>query len=230
MSLNDTNIALIPKVDNPLTMKDMRPISVCNVLYKIVAKVLANRLKKVLPNCISEEQSAFVEGRSILDNVLVAFEIIHHLKCKTKGARGEVALKIDISKAYNRVDWGFLRVMMSKLGFNDRWINWIMICVSSVSYSVLVNNDAVGPIAPGRSLRQGDPLSPYLFIICAQDLSSLIKNAKAHGDLHGVKICRGAPIISHLFFADDSFLFFRANTRECNIMKSILNTYEAASG
>lgn len=103
-TLNETNIVLIPKVDSPSPMRDLRPISLCNVLYKIVAKVLANRLKKLLPKCISEEQSAFVEGRSILDNVLIAFEIIHHMKCKTKGARGEVALKIDISKAYDRVD------------------------------------------------------------------------------------------------------------------------------
>lgn len=88
-----------------------------------------------------------------MDNVLVVFEIIHHLKCKTKGARGKVVLKIDISKAYDRVNWGFLRAMMSKLGFSDLWINWIMPCVSSVSYSVLINNDAVGPIVPGRGLR-----------------------------------------------------------------------------
>lgn len=108
LSLNDTNIVLIPKIDNPTSMRDMRPISLCNVLYKILAKVLTNRLKKVLSKCISEERSAFVEGRSILDNVLTAFEIIHHMKYKTKGAKGEVALKIDINKAYDRVDWGFL--------------------------------------------------------------------------------------------------------------------------
>lgn len=118
---------------------------------------------------------------------------------------------------------------MDKLGFSSRWINWIMFCVSTVNYSVLVNNDMVGPIVLGRGLRQGDPLSPYLFIIYAQGLSSMIKKAEARGDLHGIKICRSAPIISHLFFANDSFLFFRANIRECKVMKSIVTTYEEAS-
>lgn len=94
-----------------------------------------------------------MEGRSILDNVLVAFELIHHLKCKTKGDKGEVALKIDISKAYDWVDWGFLRAMMVKLGFNDHWVKWIMQCVTSVIYYVLVNNENVGLIMPARGLR-----------------------------------------------------------------------------
>lgn len=152
-NLNDTNIVLIPKCDDPKTMKDLRPISLCNVLYKIVSKVLANRLRKVINKCISEEQSAFVEGRSILDNALIAIELIHYMKCKTKGKMGDVALKIDISKAYDKIDWGFLRGMMAKLGFNNTWIDWIMMCVESVVYQVQINNDQVGPIFPTRGLR-----------------------------------------------------------------------------
>lgn len=120
--------------------------------------------------------------------------------------------------------------MMEKMGFCDRWVRWIMLCVSSVSYSVLVNDDSVGPIVPGRGLREGDPLSPYLFLICAQGLTCLIKRAEGRGDIHGIQICQGAPSVSHLLFADDSFLFFRASERECNVMKSILATFEAASG
>ncbi|MCI28064.1 RNA-directed DNA polymerase (Reverse transcriptase), partial [Trifolium medium] len=99
-SLNETNICLIPKCENPNSMKDMRPISLCNVLYKMISKLLANRLKECIGKCVSEEQSAFVEGRSILDNALIAIEIIHALKRKTRGRKGEIALKIDISKAY----------------------------------------------------------------------------------------------------------------------------------
>ncbi|MCH97455.1 CNGC5-like protein [Trifolium medium] len=115
-SLNETNICLIPKCENPISMKDMRPISLCNVLYKMVSKLLANRLKDCLGKCVSEEQSAFVEGRSILDNALIAIEIIHALKRKTRGVAGEIVLKIDISKAYDKVDWGFLRGMLERLG------------------------------------------------------------------------------------------------------------------
>jgi hypothetical protein len=115
--LNETNIVLIPKVDNPMSMKDLRPISLCNVLYKILSKVLANRLKPLLNRYIFIEQSAFVADRSILDNVMVAMETIHHMKCKVKGKVGEEALKIDISKAYDRVDCKYLMNIMKKWGF-----------------------------------------------------------------------------------------------------------------
>ncbi|KAK2365796.1 hypothetical protein QL285_079253 [Trifolium repens] len=229
-ALNETNICLIPKCDDPVSMKDLRPISLCNVLYKMVSKLLANRLKKCLSKCISEEQSAFVEGRSILDNALVATEIIHAMKRKTRGRKGDLALKIDISKAYDRVDWGFMKGMLVQLGFDDKWVQWMMLCVSSVNYSVLVNFDRVGTIYPGRGLRQGDPLSPYLFILVAQGLSALIHRSVAQGDMHGVKICRGAPVVSHLLFADDCFLFCRANIAESNQLLKILKTYEEASG
>ncbi|MCI24055.1 RNA-directed DNA polymerase (Reverse transcriptase) [Trifolium medium] len=158
-------------------MKDLRPISLCNVVYKLVAKLLANRPKGCLSKCVSEEQSAFVEGRSILDNALTAIEIIHVLKRKTRGNKGELALKIDIRKTYDRVDWVFLRGVLNRMGFEERWIHWVMMCVSSVHYSVLVNTDRVGPIQPRRGLRQGDPLSPYLFILVAEGLSTLINKA-----------------------------------------------------
>jgi hypothetical protein len=229
-SLNETNICLIPKCENHVTMKDLRPISLCNVLYKMVSKLFANRLKGCLEKCVSEEQSAFVEGRSILDNALIAIEVIHALKRKTRGRKGELALKIDISKAYDKVDWGFLRGMLERLGFSNKWIHWIMLCVSSVNYSVLVNFEKVGPIFPGRGLRQGDPLSPYLFILVTEGLTALIKKSVASGNLHGVKICRGAPTVSHLLFADDCFLFCRSTLEETNHLMHILKVYEAASG
>ena len=100
-SLNATNIALIPKGNEQRNMRDWRPIALCNVLYKVLSKVLANRLKLVLQKCISDNQSAFVPGRSILDNAMVAIEVVHYMKLKTKGKQGNVALKLDISKAYD---------------------------------------------------------------------------------------------------------------------------------
>lgn len=101
-------------------MTDLRPISLCNVLCKVTSKVLANRLKVVLPKCISEEQSAFVAGRSILDNAILAVEVLHAMKTKRRGVKGDMALKIDINKAYDRVDWGFLQHMMLAMGFDPR--------------------------------------------------------------------------------------------------------------
>jgi hypothetical protein len=116
--------------------------------------------------------------------------------------------------------------MLERLGFANRWIHWMMLCVSSINYSVLVNYDKIGPIFPGRGLRQGDPLSPYLFILVTEGLSTLIKKSVARGDIHGVKICRGAPPVSHLLFADDCFLFCRSNLYETRQLMSILKTYE----
>ncbi|CAK8579668.1 unnamed protein product [Lathyrus sativus] len=229
-SLNETNICLIPKCTNPHTMKDLRPISQCNVIYKLVSKLLANRLELCLGKCVSEEQSAFVKGRSILDNALISIEVIHSLKRRKTGNKAHLALKIDISKAYDRVDWVFFRDMLRRMGFAEKWIHWMMICVSSVNYSILVNSESVGPILPGRGLRQGDPLSPFLFILITEGLSALIKGAIARGDIHGIQICRGAPSVSHLFFADDCFLFCRANVLEVTHLMELLKVYSLASG
>jgi len=229
-NLNITNIALIPKGSTQVSVKDWQPIALFNVLYKIISKVLANRLKKVLPKCISDNQSAFVPGRSILDNAMVAIEVLHFMKAKTRGEDRYVALKLDISKAYDRMDCNYLRVVLNKMGFHDRWIHWMCMCVESVDYSMLVNGTQVGPIIPGRGLRQGDPLSPYLFIICAEGLSSVIRDAETRRVLTGTKVCRQAPSVSHLLFADDCFLFFKANEDQAHVMKNILSTYELASG
>ncbi|XP_058745919.1 uncharacterized protein LOC131618775 [Vicia villosa] len=132
--------------------------------------MLANRLKLVLNKCVAKEQSAFIEGRSILDTAMVATEIIHALKRKTHGTNAHLALKIDISKAYDRVDWGFLHGILLRMGFDANWIHWLIMCVTSVHYSLFVNSDRVGPIIPGRGLRQGDSLSSYLFILVSEGL------------------------------------------------------------
>jgi len=170
-------------------VKDLRPISLCNVLYKLVSKVLANRLKQILPDIISLAQSAFVPGRLISDNILVACELTHFMKHKEKGKEGYAAVKLDMSKAYDQVEWSFLHAIMTKMGFRSRWIDLIMNCVTTVSYRIRVNGELSEMFKPERGLRQGDPLSPYLFLLCAEGFSTLLSQAEQNGRLQGVKVC-----------------------------------------
>ncbi|CAL1410909.1 unnamed protein product [Linum trigynum] len=228
--LNQTLITLIPKKKTPVSPADFRPISLCRVLYKILSKVLANRLKEILPEIIVANQSAFVPGRLITDNIIVAFECFHTMEQKKKGKSGWMAAKLDITKAYDRVDWSFLEAVMTKLGFNERWIHLIMECVTTVSFSLLVNGHKTEWFKPTRGLRQGDPISPYLFLLVAEGLSGLISVAEREKKITGIRVKRGAPSISHLLFADDSILFTRATKQESEQLKRILNLYELESG
>ena len=195
-----------------------------------MAKVLTNRLKSILPDVISPTQSAFVPGRLISDNYLVAAEVAHYMYKWASGSKGLIAVKLDIRKAYDRVEWNFLEAVMHRLGFSDRWISIVMMCVTTVSYSFKLNGEPMGYMQPERGLRQGDPLSPYLFVMCAKGLSALLSRAEHMGDLQGIKVCRATPSIHHLFFADDSFLFARGTISECQHIKQVLNMYELASG
>lgn len=211
-------------------LTDVRPIALCNVLYKLLAKVLANRLKTILPDTISENQSAFVPGRSISDNVLIAFELIHHMKRKKRCQDGEVALKLDISKAYDRVSWQYLWHRMEVMRFDAKWISWVKLCVTTVQYMVFINGNYVGPINPSRGLRQGDPLSPYLFLLCVEGLSHSLTSAASNREINGCRISSTAPAITHLLFADDSLLFFKATVEESHAVKELLNSYALMSG
>ena len=134
--INKTYITLVPKINNPSRMMKFRPISLSNVIYKLIAKVLANRLKLILPHIISKNQSAFTARRLVTDNVLIAFEMMHYLEHKKEGKDCYMAIKLDMSKAYDRVEWGFLEQVMRKLGFHEKWIVLIMRCITTVSYFV----------------------------------------------------------------------------------------------
>ncbi|XP_042939342.1 uncharacterized protein LOC122274363 [Carya illinoinensis] len=124
--INNTFIVLMPKIKNPQKVLEYRPIYLCNVIYKVVSKVLSNRLKEILPLIIATTQRAFIPGRMILNNVIVAFETLHSMSTKGKGQQGYMAIKLDMSKVYDRVEWEFLRKVMAKMGFNSRWIRLIM--------------------------------------------------------------------------------------------------------
>jgi len=189
----------------------------------------------LLHRCISHEQSIFVEGQSILDNIIIASEMINHLRCKRKGKIGEIAIKIDISKTFDRVHPNYLFGMMNKMSFHEKWIGWMKMCLETINFSVVgINEDSIEPIILVRGLRQGDSFSPYLFILCTKDLTTLIKRAESIGDLHGVKVCKGTPNLSHLLFADDCCCFFfftlSVNEEEASYFSNILDLYGKALG
>ena len=136
--------------------------------------------------------------------MLVAFETMHSIDQRRKGKEAFMAIKLDMSKAYDRVEWVYLEVMMKKMGFLEKWISLTMMCVTTVTYSVLINGEPKGRITPLRGLRQGDPISPYLFLLCAEGLTAMLKKEEVAGNIKGVAVCKGAPRISHLLFVDDN--------------------------
>ena len=171
-----------------------------------------------------------MHGKLITDNVLVAFETMHHISQKKKGKVGEVSLKLDMSKAYDRVEWIWLEKIMEKMGFNVTWRSLMKQCISMDTYSLKINGVPSGSITPTRGLRLGDLLSPYLFLICVEGLSTLIKKSVENGVLHGVATCKSGPSISQLIFANDSLIFCRASKEEFESLQRIIGVYEKASG
>lgn len=151
--INDTVIVLIPKGKDPQSLKDYRPISLCNVIYKVVSKCLVNRLRPILDGIISETQSAFIPGRMITDNAIIAFECFHKIQHCQNAQDTYCAYKLDLGKAYDMVDWTFLEGVLLKIGFSGKWTNWVMECVKSVRYSVRCNGDLLEPFKPSRGLR-----------------------------------------------------------------------------
>lgn len=188
------------------------------------------RLQGMMQYIISENQAAFVQGRHIQDNILEAHELIHSLKSKKDCSEKYIAIKTDISKAYDRVEWKFLETTMRKLSFAEVVIGWIMTCVSTVSYSILVNGSPFGHITPSRGIRKGDPLSPFIFLLCSEVLSQMFKILEQANKFQGTKVARRCPSVSHLLFADDSLFLYKASLSDCQHVASLLREYEHISG
>ena len=156
---NDTHIVLIPKIKNPTKIIQYRLISLCNVISRLTSKVITNRLKWFLPSIINENQNAFMSDCFITDNILVAFETMHYLNQKICGKVGEIVLKLDMSKAFDCVEWRCLEGIMLKMGFDTKWVNLMMQCITFVTYSIRINGQPRGHITLSCGLRQGDPIS-----------------------------------------------------------------------
>ncbi|KAM6574657.1 hypothetical protein CsatA_022984 [Cannabis sativa] len=227
--INDTSIVLIPKKDSPSLVTDYRPIALCNTTYKIISKIIASRLRPFLQRIISPNQAAFVKGRHIAENTMIAREIIHSMK-KRKGKGGYMLIKIDLEKAYDKMSWEFVIHVLGMMGFPSMFIDWIKKCISVSTIKVLLNGSIVGKFSPEQGLRQGDPLSPSLFILAAETLSRLLLSKEEAGLLKGFKLSRRGSAITHLMFADDIILFGQASMKEAKAFRDCLNSYCDWSG
>uniref|UniRef100_A0A803P2H6 Reverse transcriptase n=1 Tax=Cannabis sativa TaxID=3483 RepID=A0A803P2H6_CANSA len=226
--LNHTFICLIPKCDNPSSFDQFRPISLCNFGYKVIARILTDRLKPIFDKIISPAPRPFLKRAGFFECWFNP-EVLDTMR-KLKGRKGFMGVKTDMHKAYDRIEWGFLAAVLRANGFNTHVCNLILHCVTSVSFSVLVNGAPGNVFSPGRGLRQGDPLSPYLFILCSEVLSKLVRKAEDCGELTGIRIGRNTIPITHLFYADDALFFCRANHMEALILNRCFEKYEYWSG
>ena len=227
--LNRTHIVLIPKIQGPETLANYRPISLCNTVYKIITKIIVARSRPYLDKLVSPLQTAFISGRKGVDNTIIVQEIIHTLS-KKKARVGYMAIKIDLEKAYDKLEWNFIRDTLIRANLLTDLIDIIMSCISSVSTSILFNGECLEPIYPSRGIRQGDPLSPYIFILCMEYLGQLIEG-KCNAHLwQPVKASRSGPAFSHLFFADDLVLFAKVDGTNCSTIRDVLDEFCNLSG
>jgi len=225
--INHTIIALVPKSSHAHSVGDFRPIACCNVIYKVIAKILAKRLGRVLGGIIDHSQSAFVEGRSMIENIHLVQELMR--KYNRKRVSPRCFIKIDLRKAYDSVSWDFLAEMLEGLLFPSRFIHWIMECVSSTSYSIALNGGIYGMFKGRKGLRQGDPLSPFLFTICIEYLSRSLRMNTCSLDFNFHPRC-GQLRLSHLVFADDLMLMARGDCPSVRIVMESLLHFGARSG
>jgi hypothetical protein len=203
------------------------PIALCNVVYKIISKFIANRMKPLLPTLISQEQAGFVKGRQILDNIIQAHEIIHTLKSQR---RGGMIIQLDLAKAYDKINWHYMAKTLEAFGFEQHWINWIFTLVSMTSYSLLINGTPLKPFCPSKDIRQGDPLSLFLFSLMMEGLSRSIKSATTAGEIKGIKPFENCPTSTHQQFVDDTLLHGTPIVNEPKDFKRILEDFGEASG
>jgi len=246
-------VTLIPKVNNPFTLKQFRPISLLGCLYKLLEKVLAGRMSMVMSSIISSSQSTFVKGRNLVDGVSVINEVVDVARRMNREC---LILKVDFEKANDTVDWSFLEYMLRRVGFCSKWINWMKACVfggnmpilvngspteeicierglkqgDGGNMSILVNGSPTEEICIERGLKQGDLLAPFLFLLVSEGFSGLMRNVVNSNSFTGFDLRSNGLVVSHLQYADDTLCIGEASVDNLWTLKALLIGFEMASG
>jgi hypothetical protein len=225
---NSNIIALLPKIPDAHSIDQYRPIAMANFKFKIISKIIADRLASIMPSLVSEEQKGFIHERNIKDCLCTASEAINLLQNKSFG--GNLALKIDITKAFDTLDWSFLIKVLTAFGFNEKFCHWIKVILHSAFLSISINGRSHGYFTCSRGVRQGDPLSPLLFCLAEDVLSRGISKLVSQGRLNQIKGTRNFMIPSHSFYADDLLVFCKGNLAGLRALKDLFDQYALESG
>ncbi|GJU81687.1 RNA-directed DNA polymerase, eukaryota, reverse transcriptase zinc-binding domain protein [Tanacetum coccineum] len=225
--MNSTLITLVPKISTPTKVFDYRPIACCNVIYKTISKIITDRIKTALNKIVNPNQSAFILGRQITDNILLTQELLNGYDRKNGAKR--VAMKVDIQKAYDTVNWSFLESTLVLFAFPTKMITWIMVCVKTIGFSVCVNGESCDT-SRGRGLRQGDPMSPYIFTMVMEVFTLILQ--KHIKDFKKFKYHWGCKKlgISHLCFVDDLLVLSHGDLESIMVIKKAMDLFSSVSG
>ncbi|XP_062075850.1 uncharacterized protein LOC133779975 [Humulus lupulus] len=222
--LHETTLSLVPKVTNPSRAIDYRPIACCSTLYKCIDKLLCSRIALVLHDLIQLNQGAFIRGHSIAHNIMIFQDLIKNYGRTSTSPR--CAIKIDLSKAYDTVDWQFLEDLLRALCFPMKFIGWIMACLKNTSYSLLMNGRVQGSFKGKKGLRQGDPMSPLLFVLIMEYLTRSLQLAAQNSKFRFHPMCKSLKLLN----ADDLILFCKGTRSAVSIFKEVLVKFSAATG
>ncbi|XP_075101661.1 uncharacterized protein LOC142177098 [Nicotiana tabacum] len=225
--VNCTTITLVPKVANPTYVKDYKHIAYCSTIYKLIANVLTGRLKRVVDYLVGPTQSAFIEGRNILDNVIVAHELVKGYS--HKGVSPRCMVKVDIRKAYDSVNWGFLKMLLLEYGIPLKVVELIMTHVFTVSYSLFINGGLTPIFQAKKGLRKGDPMSPYLFVLAMEYLNMSLKQLRHNLDFNYHSRCASKELV-HICFVDDLLMCCRADKVSIQLMLQAFHHFSTVSG
>jgi len=227
-NFNANNIVLIPKTNNAASVGDYRPIAIANFKFKIISKIIADRLAKIMSAITSIHQRGFIKGRSIKDCICLTSEAINLLNKRYHG--GNLAMKLDIAKAFDTLDWNFLLNVLKNFGFNERFCKWIHSILLSAKLSISINGKLHGYFSCSRGVRQGDPLSPLLFCLAEEVISRSLTRHVVNGKLKLMHGTRDIAIPSHILYADDMMIFCKGTISNLNCLKNIFLAYAETSG